>query len=72
MRPAVAAVVAVLRAGQRHPTVAEFAALCREVGDDPAEARRDIAAYSAAIAEQSVPSGEASVLAALRSFSLRD
>jgi hypothetical protein len=68
MKPAALAVVAGLRAGVS-PSVLQFAALLRENGDTPAEARPKVASYAEATAGES--SAEAQAIALLRSFSLR-
>ena len=68
MRPALQQVAARLRGGEL-PSVVEFAALVREVGYSPGEARSAVGQYAAAV-EPPSSSGEAAVLAALRGFTL--
>ena len=52
------------------PSATEYGELLREVGFTPAEARPMYLRYAEAVAEESVPSGESSVLSALKNFSL--
>ena len=66
VKPATAIVIARLEARQR-PSVAEFAALVAEASYAPGKARSAVSRYAAATTS---PSGEAAVLASLRSFDL--
>ena len=70
LKPAFNVVAQRLRGGAL-PTAAEVGAMLAEARADPAEAAALVGQYAAALPVESVPSGEASVLDALRSFTLR-